>query len=352
MTDETPSTADADAMYSDPEFALDLGDVEPLEAFSMEHWLYLAAKQLAPDVPTQLAPLPIPRRTGPMLETNLREWGLLKGFGPSAEIDSDLHYLLSELSVDYQCALWGSTQFPEHTHTRTMDLDPDAVEWGMSESMTVVPRVPFLATWSPGREVISAVSTENALHINRRPVQGRVTEDLADELWAILDPHSQWQARDMPTARLPRSVVDDLAADPVLGARTDQLQDRADNDPARRERDAALDRIINSHAGVGRDTRALADDLSGIATAAQAQAVATVRRQDGSFYTSEGVGVGLIFVREGTPGVICTHSPVDGYGDRVVVYESGTRKAVLDAVKDLFRDAVRERGWHAHTPVE
>src|SRR5699024_1619045 len=109
MTENTPRTAaDPGAMYVDPEFALDLGDVEPLAAFSVEHWLYLAAKQLAPDVPTQLAPFPMPRRTGAMLEENLRDWRLLTGVGASAQIDPDLEYLLTELSGDYQCAVWGS----------------------------------------------------------------------------------------------------------------------------------------------------------------------------------------------------------------------------------------------------
>lgn len=325
-----------DVLYTDTTFSLDLPPAPPLERFSIEHWLYLAAKSMVPPPPDALAPFPMPRRSGSELHADLERWELVEG----TEVAPDFADLLEVLAHRHTFALWGAARFPARTHERTYDLPDEAREWGLPTHATVCPRVPFLITWTRKGMCVAATSTEDGMNISTAPAHGSPVADMANALWAILDPDDQWRAREMNTVRYPRELIDDLAENPATGSTA--------FDGTAEDRDKALKSVLGQHV-VGSDTRTELSELMTTQPAAIVQALATVRDTDGTVFTPLKSTVGLIFAADDRGGVVCVSSPSTSYGSRSVVYEPGTRKAVLNALQDLFKDAAHRRHGGAPT---
>lgn len=313
-------------MYSDVDFPLDVPEPPPLERFSIEHWLYLAARGTVPEPPPMLAPFPLQRRSGAQLSADLVRWQLAT---ENAQPAPDLEDLLHSLTTGHTHAAWGSARFPQRSHQRTYDLDDQLRQWINVPEQTIVPRVPFLITWSPKGECIAATSTEDGLTVAIQPATTDPVSDMAARLWEILDPEGNWKPRAMNTVQFPRELIDDLAA----GESTGTL---ATTDPAQRLKD--IEKAVSRHPS-GQQAVDQINTLLSAPPAVIVQVLARVSQPDGTFYTPKRSALSLSFMADDIGGVVACHSPRDGYGGRTVVYEPGTRNAVLNGLKSVFEDA-------------
>lgn len=318
-------------MYGEVDFPLDFPDDFPeipeLTVFSMEHWLYLAGRGLAPAAPTELSPFPLPLHSPESYAENLRRWELTDDLGHPYP---DLLELMHKLTTDYERAVWGTVRFPLRAHEREYVFDNESELWGVEPKQLIVPRVPFLITWSRGGEIISATSTEEGMNVNRRPAFDNYLHDFADEIKAILDPTGVWQPRSVPSIRVTREFADELAADPLVGSLASET-----GSPEWAE---AVDRIARKHA-VDRDSAIRLTELIGLQPAIIAEFVVTVHRSNGMECTPEETSGTLVFFADDEGGVVSIHSPYDSYGGRIVIYEPGTPEAVVRSLKAMFIDA-------------
>lgn len=317
----------SEAMYGEVTFPLDLPEAEELRAFSMEHWLYLAAKGLAPAAPVELSPFPLPLHPAEAYERNLREWELIDGDGKPYP---DLLDLMKKMTIDYEKAVWGTVRFPLRAHDREYEFDEESANWGLEAKQTIIPRVPFLITWSRGGEIVSATSTEEGMNVNRRPAQDNYLQDFAEEIQAVLNPAGEWEPRSVPTLRVTRAFAEELAADPTVGTLTAERGSKQWTE--------AIDQVATKH-GVDRDTAIRLMELLSVEPAVIAEFIVTVHRSNGMESTPELTSGTLVFFSDETGGVVSVHSPYDNYGSRVVIYEPGTTEAVVKSLKAMFIDA-------------
>lgn len=314
-------------MYGDTLLPLDLPEAPELQAFSMEHWLYLAAKGVAPAAPPELAPFPLPLHSPESYVRNLRDWELIDSMGNPYP---DLIELMEKMTTRYEKAVWGTVRFPLRAHERTYEFDEQSQNWEIPGKQIVVPRVPFLITWSKGGEIISATSTEEGMNINRRPAEDNYLVDFAEEVMAVLDPNGAWGPRDFPSIRVTREFAEELSADPAVAS----LAAQADR-PQWRE---AIGRVAQKY-GVDSDTALRMTELLSVQPAVIAEFVVTVHQSNGLETTPEETSGTLVFYSDETGGMASIHSPYDSYGGRIVIYEPGTQDSVVRSLKAMFIDA-------------
>lgn len=320
-----------DQMYSDVLLPLDLPEAPELQAFSMEHWLYLAAKGVAPAAPTELSPFPLPLHSAESYVRNLRDWELIDDMGKPYP---ELLELMDKLTTRYDKAVWGTVRFPLRAHEREYEFDSESQNWQLPSKQLIVPRVPFLITWTSGGEIISATSTEEGMNINRRPAEANYLTDFAEEVMMILDPSGAWGPRDFPSIRVTREFAEELAADPEVGSMAAQA--------SRTQWRDAVNRVAQKH-GVDSDTALRLTEILSVQPAVVAEFIVTVHRPDGMEATPEETSGTLVFYSDETGGIGSIHSPYDSYGGRIVLYEPGTRESVVRSLKAMFIDAANTR---------
>ena len=81
--DFSPNVRD---LTAEPMFPIEFDDVEPLQSFSIEHWMVLYAQGVSPAPPLALAPFPPQIHPESQLLDDMAHWGLYDG----SSIDKDL----------------------------------------------------------------------------------------------------------------------------------------------------------------------------------------------------------------------------------------------------------------------
>ncbi len=190
------------------------------DLFSIHHLVWLHRNNFIPNLPYELGPFPITldfAATGKFdakLRAQLIEWGVLSGDGNS--ILPEAESLLTALTGNAEWTLWGTILLYSLRTTAVKDFDPEgADEWGLKHAVRDVPRVPFLIAVR-SREVITALSTPDALIINRLPRAGDVHRVAAKALRGMLDPQQNWEPWGGPTISVPHTTVKALAEDPSV----------------------------------------------------------------------------------------------------------------------------------------
>lgn len=194
--------------------------------FCIHHLVWLHRFGFLPNLPYELGPFPITldfAATG-KFDAKLREqlisWGVLSGDGNTIEPEAE--DLLTALTGNSEWALWGTVLLYSLRTSAVKDFDPDgADEWGLKYAVRDVPRVPFMVAVRR-REVITALSTPDALVINRIPRSGDVHRVVARALKEMLDPEKNWEPWGGPMISVPHTTVQALAEDPSVSRLTDE----------------------------------------------------------------------------------------------------------------------------------
>lgn len=341
-TPETMNTAeveasagvdDTDNVFALPMVPLDLDEAvqpEPLALFSVEHWLYLNKTGRVVDVPTQFAPFPLPLHTADQLENDLRQWELVDGDG---RVSDELSALLDTLAFDHDVAVWGMTMFPRDTWTFSLDKDT-AEEFGMAEHRAVVPRVPVFVVYNATRgEVVSAISTQAGLVMNRAFLSEKThpADVLADELMSVVNPGGSWKAVQIPTVRL---AGQDVAAlrDVVIDKGLDQSE--WDSDEFSRT-------LRGINPDLSDDTVTAMTSLSLAPTVATTTVVGHVRDVNTGEFAETTGSTGLQFYDLDTPSVVAVYSERDAYGQESVVYRPGGVDTLRRGLRNLLATATK-----------
>lgn len=188
--------------------------------FSIHHLIWLHRFGFLPNLPYELGPFPITldfAATG-KFDAKIREqlitWGVLRGDGNA--ITPEAEDLLTSLTGSYEWALWGTILLYSLRTNARADFDPEgADEWGLKHAVRDVPRVPFMISVRR-REVITVLSTPDALIINRIPRAGDVYRVVAKALREMLDPEKNWEPWGGPMISVPHSTIQSLAKDPAV----------------------------------------------------------------------------------------------------------------------------------------
>lgn len=335
-----------DGLANTPIMRLQLpADVPFPDRFTMEHWQYLHWAEKVPQIPHQLAPFPPMVHDPEDLKEQLVAWNILDP--TTGDVLDDAAALFADLTRNYSHAVFGQVTFPARAHDRTFDFPAEAKEWGLSSTVHIVPRVPFMVTVCDQQRVTSAVSTADALSVNTFNCDPGDVPDvcLAREILHMVDPSGQWGARTIPAIRIPRSAADVFADDPVLGRQ----------DGSREEKDftAAVARVAE-RSGVPRATVAVLADLVKAPVVAQMSMVAartTATGQD----ISMGSAVEVWMLGDERGGMVARGPSRDAAGHLMVNYRPATSRDLTELVAGLFAETAADpselsaqlkQAWH------
>lgn len=296
--------------------------MEPPQRFGMEHFMYLAAQGLVSGLPRELVPLPVPMHSGAVLGAQLREWDIIDANG---NLDPEAENLFGVLLGDYDEALYGQVRFPGRATMRVFDIPVEAEDWGLPSQTTVVPRHPLFLTRSP-RQIVTAVSSSDALSVNVRAPGARRDDDLAAEVLATLDPSGVWGPREMARVRAPRKVIDKIAADPLVGQFSEASTDKA--------REKIINEIV-AESGMSRHTSTALIELFSAPVAAITQLIAVERTSTGRVESRSSALSVLMLADETGGAVVCGPAPgMGGYTD--VIYAPATKEQLAEVIGVLF----------------
>lgn len=318
-----------DSLANTPLMRLQLpADVPFPDRFTMEHWQYLHWAEKVPQIPYQLAPFPPMVHDPGDLNEQLVAWNIVDP--TTGDVVDDAAALFADLTCNYSHAVFGQVTFPARAHDRTFDFPAEAKEWGLSSTVHIVPRVPFLVTICDQQRVTSAVSTAEALSVNTFNCDPSDAPEgcLAREILHMIDPSGQWGARTIPSVRLPRSAADIFAQDPVLG--------RQDGARGEREIAAAVARVAEQ-SGVPRATVTALADLVKAPVVAQLSMVAvrtTATGQD----ISKGAAAEVWMLGDERGGMVARGPSRDAAGHLMVNYRPATTRDLTELVAGLFAE--------------
>lgn len=224
--------------------------------------------------------------------------------------------------------MFGQVTFPARAHDRTFDFPSEAKEWGLSDTVRIVPQVPILITVCEDKRVTCAVSTAEALSVNTTECDARDVPNacIAREVLHTLDPSGVWGPRALPDIRIPRSAADVFASDPVLG--------RLDGSRDEKEFAAAVARVAKE-SGVPRATVNVLTQLAKAPVMAQLTMVAARVTATGEA-VSMGSAVQVWLLGDEAGGMVARGPARDQGGHLMVRYSPATSKNLEELVEALF----------------
>lgn len=335
-----------DGLAKTPLLRLNLpADVPFPDRFTMEHWQYLHWAEKVPQIPYQLAPFPPMVHDPEDLKEQLVAWNILDP--NTGDVLDDAAALFADLTRNYSHAVFGQVTFPARAHDRTFDFPAEAKEWGLSSTVHIVPRVPFLVTVCDEQRVTSAVSTADALSVNTFNCDPRDVPDVcvSRELLHMIDPSGQWGARNIPALRIPRDAADVFAADPVLS--------RQDGPRDEKVFTAAVARVA-AQSGVPKATVAVLADLVKAPVIAQVSMVAariTATGQD----ISKGSAVEIWMLGDEQGGMVARGPSRDASGHLMLNYRPAAPEDLTELIAGLFTETAADpselspqlqQAWH------
>lgn len=190
--------------------------------FSIHHLVWLHRFGYLTNLPYELGPFPITldfAATGQFdkrLREQLTEWGVIDV--ATNKLTPEAEDLLSALTGFADWALWGTILLHSLRTNARENFDPGgADDWGLKHAVRDVPRVPFMIAVR-NREIITAISTPDALIITRNDRVGDVHLQVGRLLHEMLDPTGLWEPWGGPTISVPHLTIKSLAADPSVSS--------------------------------------------------------------------------------------------------------------------------------------
>lgn len=187
------------------------------QMFTIHHLIWLHRYGYLPNLPYELGPFPITLdfassgQFDKRLREQLTEWGVIDV--ASNKLVPEAESLFSALTGFSDWALWGTILLYSLRTNARETFDPGgADDWGLKYAVRDVPRVPFMIAVR-NREIISALSTPEALIINRIDRVGEANLQVSRILHEMLDPSGLWEPWTGPTISVPHTTVKALASD-------------------------------------------------------------------------------------------------------------------------------------------
>ncbi len=303
------------------------------QMFTIHHLIWLHRYGYLPNLPYELGPFPITldfASTGQFdkrLREQLTDWGVIdvarNALVPEAD---DLFGALTGFS---EWALWGTILLYSLRTNARETFDPGgADDWGLKHAVRDVPRVPFMIAVR-NREIISAISTPDALLINRIDRVGDVHQQVGRILKEMLDPENLWEPWGGPTISVPHRTVKSLAADPSVSSMS------GDDDADAREARATNTKNALMGAELSPATSKVLVELQRSPTTASVQVAINYTASHGQVTPDLAVGVTFF---DGA-GIVVSYPVGRTDETRSIRYVPGDEKGFTDAVASLVAAA-------------
>lgn len=311
-------------MVSTPQFPVEFEGVEPLQMFSMEHWIVLYAKGMAPEPPLQLSPFPLQVHSEDELMNNLAEWELIKG----TMVDADLLYILESLSYGYTHAIFGAMTLPQRAQERTLVIPGDVMGTGRDteEQYVEQPTYPYMIVKTFEDVIISAVSMETGITFNvSEYTEDNYAEAFARELAMIVDAEGTWPAATVASIHVPKEAAVDSRVPSLLSEDVKEQQDTRSE--------------LMSEYMVHKDTLVNLGKIISLSKLVSITVTPSIRLKDDSLYShSEGSGMWVLAEdKEGKVGSYVTTPEIDANEHEKIFYgpydEVTLRRMVLESFK-------------------
>lgn len=317
--DISPNVRD---LTAEPMFPIEFDDVEPLQSFSIEHWMVLYAHGVAPTPPLALAPFPPQIHPESQLLEDLSRWGLYDG----SSLDKDLAFILDALTGNYTHGVSGTLTLPQRGHERTITLHGNLASDGAEETMVMheQPTYPFLMVKNFHDVIVTAMSTEVGMTFNVTTLTAKnYAEQFAEELVHMIDAEGTWSPAPIKRMRVPAKLGMDTRV-PLLFSK--------DKDVALKAR-----REIKSSYMIHDDTLTGLEALLGYKQLAAVSFTPLIRLKDDSIYAhSEGSGQWILASKD-------EHAPVS----YVSWPEADSNKAVTTGYAPYSIESLRSAVTHA-----
>ena len=329
--DFSPNVRD---LTAEPMFPIEFDDVEPLQSFSIEHWMVLYAQGVAPAPPLALAPFPPQIHPESQLLDDMARWGLYDG----SSLDKDLAFILDSLTGNYTHGVAGTLTLPQRGHERTLVLHGNLASDGAEETMVMheQPTYPFLMVKNFQDVIVTAMSTEVGMTFNVTTLTANnYAEQFAEELIHMIDAEGTWSPAPIKRMHVPA----ELGMDTRVPLMFDE-----DKDIALKAR-----RSIKSAYLIQDDTLAGLESLLGYKQLAAVSFTPLIRLKDDSIYAhSEGSGQWVLASRDEHAPVSYVTWPEAGSNKKLTTgYAPYSAESLRSAMTCAFQSTafiVRERG--------